>query len=172
MYRNYNNCCRPMNNCCNNRFMRGPRGATGPTGPRGAPGGSILADFINGATGEVEVDDLIPFSNNNNLSNGNITSTNGTNIVTLVNPGTYRVTYNANATSSGEGGLVGITATLNGGDITQSISEETPVGTDGVVNLGNSFLITTGPNATLSLVNSGENPTTYTNLNLIIEKIT
>ena len=176
MYRNYNcgcrpvnNCCRPMNNCGRNNFMRGPRGPVGPVGPQGAPGGSILADFINGNTGEIAVDGILPFTNNINLSNGNITSTNGTNTVTLVNPGTYRVTYNTNATSV-DGGLVGVTTTLNGGDITQSISSQTITAGE-TVNLGNSFIITTGANATLTLINSGENPTTYTNLNLIVEKI-
>ena len=123
MYRNnncgcrLNNCFRPSNNCCRpmcdfrNDFMRGPRGPIGPAGPQGVPGGSVLADFINGNTGEVAVGEVLPFTNNINLSSGNIVSTNGTNTITLVNPGTYRVTYNTNATST-TAGLVGVTVTL------------------------------------------------------------
>lgn len=159
----------------------GATGATGPTGPTGATGAtgavgatgatsnSIIADFYSTTTGSIAGGTSVTLTDYVNLSDGAITHTDSTTDVTLT-AGYYLVKYNATALPATNGN-VGLTVYLGGTPFAQSATSVTTTTTD-TVGLASEFVVQiTDDNNVLTLRNSGSQSTTFTNLNLVIEKI-
>ena len=149
----------------------GETGATGPQGPvgeAGPAGASLLAAFENLAV-TVASDGAVPLSDVVNFNEENITHTAGSATVELAE-GTYLITYGANA-SSESAGIVELSLQVEGATV-DSLSA-TLDAEGNIANLKGVYVITVpADGTTIQLVNTGENTTTYTNLDLIVQEIT
>lgn len=158
------NCC----NCiCPSDPCRGPTGATGPVGPSGT---SRIADFYNLDTGLIADNAAVILSENVNLVPADISHVPLSANITLITPGYYLISYDADA-SRIEDGLVGLRITANGIDVAISVSSAfTTAGNQ--TQLSSSFIFNnTFENLVINLVNDGGSSATFSNVNVVVQKL-
>lgn len=161
-----------FNRCCPTypqiRLIAGPQGPIGPQGPAGVII-SYIASFLNDTTANpVAVGTTIPLLDQFNYASDYISHTAPSTTINL-DAGTYLVTYSANA-SSDTAGELGITANLNGVAIPNSASTLGGTNENAVLNKQFIIQVPTGTGA-LTFTNSGTNPTTFENLNIVIQRL-
>ena len=81
--------------------------------------------------------------------------------------GYYLVNYSVNATSTADGTL-GVSMNIN--DVVFTNSETVEDTTN--ANLSSSYIINVADDTVLSFINSGTVPTTFSNFNVVIKKLT
>ena len=147
----------------------GPVGATGPTGPSGDTT-PVIASFYSTTTGAIADGTEIALTDYANTVATEITSPAGGTDVTLVNPGLFLIKYSATGSRT-TAGDVSLDVTANDVVIPQS-QTSVAVGAGEVANLSNEFLYnTTTANTILSLTNSSGEEATFTNVNLVVQKL-
>ncbi len=159
-------------NCCNcicptNDPCRGPKGPMGPAGPSGS---SRIADFFNLITDPIANGSAVPLFENVNLDPADISHTSGMADITLVTPGYYQISYDADAVRENEG-LITMQISANG--IAVAISVSTSFATaNNPIHLSTSFILNnTTKNLVINLVNDSGAPVIFNNVNLTIQKI-
>lgn len=154
----------------------GPAGPLGPDGPQGPPGPSATLEYaylFNTSVQTVAVESNLTLDTNGVMTTG-IVHTPGTAGITLVNIGTYKVTFSVSGTEASQfalfNGVTMVPGSLYGsGAATQQ-------------NAGQAIVVTTGANAVLTLRNHTSNaavglPTigggalANTNASVLIEKL-
>ncbi len=122
------------------------------------------------ATPSLTIGTAVPLNAGYNLDPTDIVFVDGNNFITLT-AGYYHVTFDGNA-SIAAAGTVALVIQIDGITIQRSISAVTIAsGTTAVLSTSIIIQITADSSA-FSLVSAGENSTTYSNLNLVIKKLT
>lgn len=147
------------------------RGATGATGPIGPSGSNRIADFYNLNTGEISNNMAIALLDNINMDATDIAHTSGMANETLVTTGYYLISYDADVSRTASG-MVSLKITANGSDVPISLS--TSYATAGLpTHLSTSFIFNnTTTNTVINIVNNSGSGATFSNVNLIIQKLT
>ena len=149
----------------------GPTGATGEIGPTGPAGESVnenlYANFVN--VNETAVADAteVPLNTNVNLTDGNVTSVDGSTEITLVSAGNYLISYSTTASRTTDGDVSAV-LTANDVAITQSENAQTVTAT-GEASLSNSVIYNSQANTTISLQNTSGAEAVFSNLNIIVK---
>ena len=143
----------------------GPQGIEGPTGPTGPTGPSATVTVANLSQLEETSGDIIFATSTIVPTDGNISYTPGSTEVSLL-PGTYLVSYSANATSTTAADTPEASIFVNGVQELTSISQGTPNTTS---NLAKTILLQIGTASNLTLNTLA--PSTYENIVLSITEL-
>ncbi|MBR4003014.1 MAG: hypothetical protein IKI95_02970 [Clostridia bacterium] len=109
----------------------------------------------------------VPLSTAINLTDGSVTSAEGSTEITLVEAGNYLISYFTTVTRSADG-VVSVALTANDVILTQTESAQTVVATD-ETSLSNQTIYTAQPNTIISLQNTSGEEVVFSNLNLIVQ---
>ncbi len=174
-----NECCRCGNGC---RYVYGPMGPMGPQGPRGpqgpqgatGPQGASSADSVAAftatpATAALAPGAFIPLTLDYNSDPADITFAAGGSTVTLQS-GVYRISFDANATRP-VAGSVSLSLAQDGTTIPKSTSVTSVNIAGGTENLGSNIILNVPATSNVSLINSGNADTTYSGVNMVIQKL-
>ena len=149
----------------------GAAGATGPTGPTGAaPALNALYATNTGSQTLTTTGDDASFDTNQVEEGSAITHTASTPTFTLVEPGTYRVSYSVVATNSTSTGTVGVELEANSTAVPGSESSATVSTTNNLATLAKSVLISASANTPVTLTSTEDN-VTLTEAAIVIQKL-
>ena len=143
-------------------------GATGPTGA--APALNALYATNTGSQTLTTTGDDASFDTNQVEEGSAITHTASTPTFTLVEPGTYRVSYSVVATNSTSTGTVGVELEANSTAVPGSESSATVSTTNNLATLAKSVLISASANTPVTLTSTEDN-VTLTEAAIVIQKL-